>query len=150
MWDPQRLTTLWASMACYRDSFTFTFLPYITFQLGLVLFVIQASSDSSASCCVENFAFWIKTKFNKMFWEELIAYEAHNNSSIVSCVFIVAVTFLPSRCLATIGGWTNWWQGFMKHAVGTGSGAMIDMPSFRKIRSGIQKLICGGRGGFTV
>jgi hypothetical protein len=23
MWDPQRLTTLWASMACYRDSFTF-------------------------------------------------------------------------------------------------------------------------------
>jgi hypothetical protein len=24
MWDPQRLTTLWASMACYRDSF---FLP---------------------------------------------------------------------------------------------------------------------------
>jgi hypothetical protein len=24
MWKPQRLTTLWASMACYRDSFTFT------------------------------------------------------------------------------------------------------------------------------
>jgi hypothetical protein len=23
MWDPQRLTTLWASMACYRDRFTF-------------------------------------------------------------------------------------------------------------------------------
>jgi hypothetical protein len=23
MWDPQLLTTLWASMACYRDSFTF-------------------------------------------------------------------------------------------------------------------------------
>jgi hypothetical protein len=23
MWDPQRLTTLWVSMACYRDSFTF-------------------------------------------------------------------------------------------------------------------------------
>jgi hypothetical protein len=22
MWDPQRLTNLWASMACYRDSFT--------------------------------------------------------------------------------------------------------------------------------
>jgi hypothetical protein len=25
MWDPQRLTTLWASIACYRDRFTFTF-----------------------------------------------------------------------------------------------------------------------------
>jgi hypothetical protein len=24
MWDPQRLTTLWAFTACYRDSFTFT------------------------------------------------------------------------------------------------------------------------------
>jgi hypothetical protein len=23
MWDPRRLTTLWASTACYRDSFTF-------------------------------------------------------------------------------------------------------------------------------
>jgi hypothetical protein len=23
MWDPQRLTTLWAFTACYRDSFTF-------------------------------------------------------------------------------------------------------------------------------
>jgi hypothetical protein len=25
MWEPRRLTTLWASTACYRDSFTFTF-----------------------------------------------------------------------------------------------------------------------------
>jgi hypothetical protein len=23
MWDPQRLTALWASTACYRDGFTF-------------------------------------------------------------------------------------------------------------------------------
>jgi hypothetical protein len=23
MWEPQRLTTLWVSMACYRDSFTY-------------------------------------------------------------------------------------------------------------------------------
>jgi hypothetical protein len=29
MWEPQHLTTLWASTACYRDSFTFThFLLY--------------------------------------------------------------------------------------------------------------------------
>jgi hypothetical protein len=52
---------------------------------------------------------------NKNFWEELIAYfpwcdadyienDASNNSSIVECVFVTAVTFLPSRCLATI--WT--------------------------------------------
>jgi hypothetical protein len=24
MWEPRRLTTLWASKACYRDSITFT------------------------------------------------------------------------------------------------------------------------------
>jgi hypothetical protein len=27
MWETQRLTTLWTSKACYKDSFTFT-LPY--------------------------------------------------------------------------------------------------------------------------
>jgi hypothetical protein len=25
MWEPRRLTTLWASTACYRDSFTSSF-----------------------------------------------------------------------------------------------------------------------------
>jgi hypothetical protein len=51
---------------------------------------------------------------NKKFWEELIVYfpwydtghienDASNDSSIVACVFVAAVTFLPSRCLATVG-----------------------------------------------
>jgi hypothetical protein len=26
MWEPKRLTTLWAFMACYRDSFTFSYM----------------------------------------------------------------------------------------------------------------------------
>jgi hypothetical protein len=30
--------------------------------------------------------------------------DSSNNSCIVACVFVTAVTFLPSRCLATIGG----------------------------------------------
>jgi hypothetical protein len=53
-------------------------------------------------------------KIDKKFWEELIAYfpcydtghvenDASNNSSVVACVFVTAVRFLPSRCLATIG-----------------------------------------------
>jgi hypothetical protein len=52
---------------------------------------------------------------NKKFWELLIVYfpwydtghienDESNNSSIVACVFVTAVTFLPSRCLATIRG----------------------------------------------
>jgi hypothetical protein len=45
---------------------------------------------------------------NKKFWEELIATgrieNVSNNYSIVACVFVTAVTFLPSRCLETIRG----------------------------------------------
>jgi hypothetical protein len=52
---------------------------------------------------------------NKKFWEELIGYfpcydtgqiehDSSNNYSITVCLFVTAVTFLPSRCLATIGG----------------------------------------------
>jgi hypothetical protein len=54
-------------------------------------------------------------QLNKKFWEELIAYfprydtghienDASNNSPIVACVLVTAVTFLPSRCLAPLGG----------------------------------------------
>jgi hypothetical protein len=71
---------------------------------------------------IPSWASWIQhafhntiSKLNKNFWEELIAYfpwydtghienDASNNSSIVACVFVTVVTFLPSRCLATIGG----------------------------------------------
>jgi hypothetical protein len=52
---------------------------------------------------------------NKYFWEELITYfpsyntghiknDAPNNSSIVVCVFVIVVMFLPSLCIATLGG----------------------------------------------
>jgi hypothetical protein len=30
MWEPRRLTTLWALTACYRDSFTLFFNPFFT------------------------------------------------------------------------------------------------------------------------
>jgi hypothetical protein len=32
--------------------------------------------------------------------------DASNNSSIVACLFVAAVTNLPSRCLANRGGYT--------------------------------------------
>jgi hypothetical protein len=35
MWDPQRLTTLWAFTACYRDSFTFIF-TYVLIITGAI------------------------------------------------------------------------------------------------------------------
>jgi hypothetical protein len=58
----------------------------------------------------QNIRYW-----NKKFWEELIAYfswydkghienDASNNSSNAACVFVTAVTFLPSCRLATIEG----------------------------------------------
>jgi hypothetical protein len=53
-------------------------------------------------------------KNNKKFREELIAYflsydtghsenDASKKSSIIECVFVIAIMFLLSRCLATIG-----------------------------------------------
>jgi hypothetical protein len=55
--------------------------------------------------------------------------DSSNNSSTVACVFVAAVTFLQSRCLATIGEYTyrhtDRWKVFMKYSVEIGSGAMI-------------------------
>jgi hypothetical protein len=66
---------------------------------------------------------------------------------MVACVFVAEVTFLLSRCLATIRGYayrqTDKWKGFMKYAVEKGSGAIIYIRSFIEIGSGIQKLIGG-------
>jgi hypothetical protein len=56
--------------------------------------------------------------WKKKVWEEPIVYfpwydtghienDASNNSSIAACVFITSVKFLPSGCLATIGGYTH-------------------------------------------
>jgi predicted metalloprotease len=36
---------------------------------------------------------------------------------------------------------TYWWEGFFNKAIEMGSGAVIYVPSFMKIGSGIQKLI---------
>jgi hypothetical protein len=70
--------------------------------------------------------------------------DASNNPPVVAHVFVAAVTFLPSRCLATytyrhklMGGIyeVRRWDGLMCHHIHT---------KFHKIGSGIQKLISGG------
>jgi hypothetical protein len=66
-----------------------------------------------------------------------IAYKT-TNSSTIARGFVV--TFLPNRCVATYAQ-TYWWQAFMKYAFQMGSGAMICIPNFIQIGSGIQKLI---------
>jgi hypothetical protein len=75
--------------------------------------------------------------------------DGFNNSTFVPCVFVAAVKFLSSRCLATIGkytyGRTEGWEGFMKYTVEMGSGARRYVPDLIKIGSGIQKLMGGGR-----
>jgi hypothetical protein len=47
MWDPQRLTTLWAFMACYRDTFTllFTLLESVE-QFSFILTAILPSINN--------------------------------------------------------------------------------------------------------
>jgi hypothetical protein len=54
MWDPQHLTTIWASMACYWDSFTF-----LTKQENILLkrITIKGSEYASNSKKVKEFVF---------------------------------------------------------------------------------------------
>jgi hypothetical protein len=73
--------------------------------------------------------------------------EASTTSSIVLCInchWNVSTEPLPSN---DTRGYTyrhtDWWKGFMKYAVETGSGTVIYLPSFIKIGSVIQKLIGG-------
>jgi hypothetical protein len=67
---------------------------------------------------------------------------ASNNSSIGAYVFVAALRFLLSRCLAKIGGYvyrvTDRWEEFMKYAIEIGSDAMIYTSRFIKTDSGIR------------
>jgi hypothetical protein len=77
---------------------------------------------------------------------DCIENDASNNS--IAGVFIVTITFFTEPLSSKDGGihiQTDRWEGFMKYAIETGPGAMIYIPSFMKIGSGIQKLI----GGYT-
>jgi hypothetical protein len=91
--------------------------------------------------------------FNKTFCDESPVFLSHdmdhteNDTSNNSCASVFVAAFLPSRCLATIGGYAyilTDWEEFMKYAVEMGSDTMIFIPSFIKIGSSIQKLIGGG------
>jgi orotate phosphoribosyltransferase-like protein len=54
---------------------------------------------------------------------------ASKNSSVLKCVFVASVTSIPSRCLATIGGYTYRHIPIAGiHAVEMGSDAMIYIP----------------------
>jgi hypothetical protein len=48
MWEPRRLTTLWASTACYRDSFTFFFLfrPFCGVSMDLPVITYPTQNDT--------------------------------------------------------------------------------------------------------
>jgi hypothetical protein len=89
---------------------------------------------------------------NKKFREESIAYfpwydtdriedDTPKDFSIVACVFVATVKFLPSRFLATIG-YTHIDTQIDERDLWS-SRAMVYIPSFMKNGSAIQKLIRG-------
>jgi hypothetical protein len=73
------------------------------------------------------------------------------NLSTLACVFVAAVTFLPSPCLAMTMGYTyrhtERWEEFMQYGVEIGSGVMIyihtkfqrDWFSHSKVDGGINR-----------
>jgi hypothetical protein len=93
-----------------RQSFhnrVFFIVPCYTRSISMTIHIHHQQQHHGFNC--------LGYKDNKKFWKELIAYfpwcdtshiqnDASNNSSIIACVFITSVTFLPSRCLVTIGG----------------------------------------------
>jgi hypothetical protein len=74
--------------------------------------------------------------------------DTHPTILLLLHVFVAAGTCLPSNNKRdTHYGLTDCREGFMKYAVEMGLGAMIYIPSFIKIGSGIRKLMVGE--GFT-
>jgi hypothetical protein len=48
MWKPHRVTAMWASTACYGDSFTFLYVDYVRTSL---------EAQSSTACYGDGFTF---------------------------------------------------------------------------------------------
>jgi hypothetical protein len=80
-----------------------------------------------------------------LIWISCIENDTTDNSSIVACVLITTLTFLPSCCLVMIGGYryADRWEGFMKYTAELSSCTMTYIPSFTNMQSGIQKLMGG-------
>jgi hypothetical protein len=72
MWEPRRLTALWASTACYRDSFTFfTFtgrnLPFYLFYIFIKFAFGQNSNNNNNNS--NNNSNKINTRPKRIGWE---------------------------------------------------------------------------------
>jgi hypothetical protein len=100
-----------------------------------------------------------KIKFNKKLWEELITcfpliWNGLHRKRLIQKLFYCCMCIrchgsvftepLPSNDKGLHIQHTDWWEWFMKYATEMGSGAIIYIPSFIKLGSGIQKLIGGG------
>jgi hypothetical protein len=79
MWEPRRLTTLWASTACYRDSFTFIFTSLII----KVLTIFKMNSCVYTYCHVHE---WLQAGFGWVigFIEHLLIINTSNYSAIAN------------------------------------------------------------------
>jgi hypothetical protein len=73
MWDPQRLTTLWAFTACYRDSFTFFFLFLLPFQIRNIYhlplqldFALHSSENPSYSQNILTLGFFLSVSISNI------------------------------------------------------------------------------------
>jgi hypothetical protein len=58
MWEPLRLTTLWASTACYKDSFSFTFTIFFPISLLFLTFLSFLCGRAVAQRLDAGFPLW--------------------------------------------------------------------------------------------
>jgi hypothetical protein len=80
MWEPRRLTNLWASTACYKDSFTFTFLATISLTS-------KASPDIDLTLKSDR-EIWGFTK-NTVFYRRVVWTDAGVSEENVASIFNV-------------------------------------------------------------
>jgi hypothetical protein len=50
MWEPRRLSTLWAFMACYRDSFTFLHEHLCSIISYIIILTAEVLAWANLSC----------------------------------------------------------------------------------------------------
>jgi hypothetical protein len=169
MWEPRRLTTLWAFTACYRDSFTI--LPLAKRGEGGLLKTRSSGNNWKPTFLwydidrIENDAYNnsslprgrvyqavayqrqgdTQTDPQTFLWYDMdrTENEASNYSSVVACIRCGVNVFtepLPSNDRRDTHTDTGRWEGFMKHAVEMDPSAKINISHFIKTGSGTEKL----------
>jgi hypothetical protein len=129
MWDPQRLTTLWAFTACYRDSFTFFYLLWTMKSISMkYLGHMELIKSRFLRDVTRNSRKNKLPTFLSLQAEDVRSWENDYLPTDVN----KKILFERFQC------WYYWWERFRKYVVDMISSGMIYTTRIMMIGSGIQ------------